>query len=165
MPKAKGTQKKPKEQRKSRRGWAEGKREEVLQPFLAKFTQAISGCKSQTAVEEVLREVYSVFFFHFPWNKPDDWEPEELEEYDPDVIMEPEDLSAEEQEEKRARIKEKKSAIRRWLRHRAAKIRQLASDVRADRLSDPYAVLLGKLSGIQRPKKARQAYQEWQCSR
>lgn len=41
----------------------------------------------------------------------------------------------------------------------------MASDVRADRLTDPYAVLLAKLSGIQRPKKARQAYQEWQCSR
>lgn len=109
MGKGKGTHKKPKDQRKSRRGWAEGKREEVLQPFLAKFTQAISGSKPQTAVEEVLREVYSVFFFHFPWDKPDDWEPEELEDYDPDVIMEPEELSAEQLDEKRVRMKEKKS--------------------------------------------------------
>lgn len=40
----------------------------------------------------------------------------------------------------------------------------MASDMRADRLSDPYAALLGKLSGIHKPKKARQAYQEWQVS-
>ncbi|KIY60594.1 hypothetical protein CYLTODRAFT_447980, partial [Cylindrobasidium torrendii FP15055 ss-10] len=157
-------QKKPKNQRKSRRGWAEGKREEVLQTFLPKFTQAISGGKPQSAVEDVLRDVYARFFYHFPWDAADDWDPETIDDYDPDVVIEPEMLSEEEQAEKRRVMKEKKSAIRRWLRHRAAKIRQMASDVRSDRLSDPYAVLLGKLSGIHKPKKARQAYQEWQSS-
>ncbi|KIY65249.1 hypothetical protein CYLTODRAFT_492474, partial [Cylindrobasidium torrendii FP15055 ss-10] len=156
--------KKPKDQRKSRRGWAEGKREEVLTQYLSRFTQAISGSKPQSAADEVLRVVYARFFYHFPWDKPDDWEPETIDDFDPDVVMEPEILSEEMQEEKSRVMKEKKSAIQRWLRHRAAKVRQMASDLRADRLSDPYQALLAKLSGIVKPKKARQAYQEWQSS-
>ncbi|KIY60965.1 hypothetical protein CYLTODRAFT_495451, partial [Cylindrobasidium torrendii FP15055 ss-10] len=156
--------KKPKDQRKSRRGWAEGKREEVLTQYLSRFTQAISGSKPQSAADEVLRIVYARFFFHFPWDKPDDWEPDTIDDFDPDVVLEPEVLSEERQAEKSQVMKEKKSAIRRWLRHRAAKVRQMASDLRADRLSDPYQALLAKLSGITKPKKARQGYQEWQSS-
>lgn len=102
-------QKKPKPDRKSRRGWAEGKREEVLAKFLPRFTQAMSGSRSQSAVDEVLREVYAVYFFHFPWDQADDWEPDELEEFDPDAIIEPEMLSEEEQEAKRVKMKGLKS--------------------------------------------------------
>lgn len=101
--------KKPKDARKSRRGWAEGKREEVLTQFLPRFTQAISGCKPQSAAEEVLRLVYARFFYHFPWDKPDDWEPDTIDNYDPDVVLEPEMLSEEMQAEKSRVMKEQKS--------------------------------------------------------
>lgn len=107
---AKGTrnQKKPKEARGSRRGWAEGKREEVLQQFLAWYTQAITGPNPQNAAEEVLRDVYSTYFFHFPWDKDDIWEPSTLAVYDPNALVEPEVLSEEEQIRKRKVMKEKK---------------------------------------------------------
>ncbi|KAJ7204375.1 hypothetical protein GGX14DRAFT_646833 [Mycena pura] len=88
---------------------------------------------------------------------------EELERplpvYDPAAPVVEEDLSTEERTEKLERIAKLNAHIVRWLKYRARCLRCKVGS--ADPQNNPFAVLLAKLSGVTKPKKARQAYQQF----
>ncbi|KAJ7442579.1 hypothetical protein B0H11DRAFT_2251483 [Mycena galericulata] len=92
-----------------------------------------------------------------------DWRLEDHEEpvlgpFNPDAILPDETLPDDEEVRKRTRIKILNGRIRRWFTYRIRRRRQRASGL--DPRKDPFAVLLGQLTGLSTPTKARQAYQQ-----
>ncbi|KAJ7150035.1 hypothetical protein C8R43DRAFT_1128098 [Mycena crocata] len=71
-------------------------------------------------------------------------------------------LTEEETVQKREQIELLNRRIRRWLKYR---IRRLHKQFRPklDGSKNGWAVLLAKLSGVEQPLKARQAYQQFMC--
>lgn len=54
--------------------------------------------------------------------------------------------------------------IRRWLNYRARRLMKHYTQARGANLDDPFVVLLTKLTGVTKPKKALQASQQWSHS-
>jgi hypothetical protein len=93
----------PKEERKNLRLWAEGAREEILAPHIDAYATALN--QGWQPERKFLKTVCNEFHARVSWNLPDHEEPV-LEEWDPAVILPPEQLSEEDEKRKRARIKE-----------------------------------------------------------
>ncbi|KAJ7715468.1 hypothetical protein B0H16DRAFT_1477362 [Mycena metata] len=145
------------EDRKSLKAWAKGAREEVLRPHIAAYTDALErGWRAERDyLDEVCREYHAIF----DWQLKDHEEPPQpLVVYDKFALPVVEALEPEQAEEKRVRKEMLNSRILRWLKYRA---RALRKTVKMDPRNDPYAILLGKLSGINAPPKARQAFQQY----
>ncbi|KAJ7858937.1 hypothetical protein B0H14DRAFT_3631988 [Mycena olivaceomarginata] len=70
-------------------------------------------------------------------------------------------LSEEQEVLKIAHVDELNSRIRRWYRYRLRRIHKYRRTTGLDPAKDPFARLLGKLSGLTAPPKARQAYQQF----
>ncbi|KAJ7018031.1 hypothetical protein C8F04DRAFT_1278439 [Mycena alexandri] len=143
--------------RKSLKAWAKGACEGVLRPHIAAYTDALErGWRAERDyVDEVCQEYHAVF----DWQLKDHEEPPlPLPLYDKFALPVVEDLDAEQAEEERQKKELLNSRISRWLKYRA---RVLRKSVKMDARNDPFAILLGKLSGINAPPKARQAFQQY----
>ncbi|CAK5265171.1 unnamed protein product [Mycena citricolor] len=92
---------------------------------------------------------------------PDHVEPEEIRDYDPKAPLVQETLTEEEEQEKRARIQAHNGRITRWYAYRIRRALKRQRECGLDPRKDPFAVLMGKLSGITRPPKARQGWQQY----
>ncbi|KAJ7025018.1 hypothetical protein C8F04DRAFT_1191819 [Mycena alexandri] len=127
------------EDRKSLKAWAKGAREEVLRPHIAGYMDALErGWRAERDyVDEVCREYHTIF----DWQLKDHEEPlQPLPVYDKFALPVVEALEPDQAEEKRVR-------------------KEILNSM--DARNDPYAILLGKLSGINVPPKARQAFQQY----
>ncbi|KAK7031320.1 hypothetical protein R3P38DRAFT_3187034 [Favolaschia claudopus] len=148
---------KEKKDRRNLKLWAEGARESILRPHLPAYTDALE--RGWRAERDYVREVCNEFHAKISWRLADDEEPDlPLPEYDPLVSAEPEELDDAETVAKRERIETMNARINRWLKYRATKMRRPKA---LDRMDDPWALLLAKLSGITSPPKARQGYQQY----
>ncbi|KAJ7613329.1 hypothetical protein DFH06DRAFT_1146985, partial [Mycena polygramma] len=137
-----------KEKRTSLRLWAEGARETILDPHLAPYTDALE--RGWRAEREYLRAICNEFHARIPWRLGDHEEPElPLPAYDPKKPQPPETLDDEEAKRKRARIKV------------LDEVSVNSAGGKLDPRKDPWAILLAKLSGLNNPPKARQAYQQF----
>ncbi|KAJ7939406.1 hypothetical protein B0H13DRAFT_2300677 [Mycena leptocephala] len=148
----------PKEARKNLRLWAEGARESILKPHLEEYALALD--KGWHNERRYLKKVCNEFHARVDWRLADHDEPE-LKDYDPKAVLLPETLDDAEEVAKRQRVKELNARIRRWFNYRIRKVRKHNHSAGFDPTKDPYAVLLAKLSGLQSPPKARQAYQQF----
>ncbi|KAJ7603089.1 hypothetical protein DFH06DRAFT_1152162 [Mycena polygramma] len=161
MARSKKSRKKiPKEDRKSLRLWAEGAREAVLTPHIPTYADALD--QGHRRIErDVLQSICNEFHARISWRLGDHEEPDQpLAEYDATKITQSETLSEEDEVAKRARISLLNKRIRRWLKYRVRRLRKQYQR-KLDPTKDPWAVFLAKLSGINNPPKARQAYQEF----
>ncbi|KAJ7903971.1 hypothetical protein B0H13DRAFT_2334985 [Mycena leptocephala] len=148
----------PKEARKNLRLWAEGARESILKPHLEEYALALD--KGWHNERRYLKKVCNEFHARVDWRLADHDEPE-LKDYDPKAVLLPETLDDAEEVAKRQRVKELNARIRRWFNYRIRKAQKHNHSAGFDPTKDPYAVLLAKLSGLQSPPKARQAYQQF----
>ncbi|KAJ7043428.1 hypothetical protein C8F04DRAFT_1175261 [Mycena alexandri] len=146
-----------KKDRRNLRLWAEGARESVLKPHIPAYTDALE--RGWRAERDYLHKVCKEFHALISWRLVDEEEPDlPLPPYDPFSTPEVEELDEEETTTKRLRIETLNARIGRWLKYRA---RALRRPVQMDRTRDPWAILLGKLAGINTPPKARQAFQQY----
>ncbi|KAK7027691.1 hypothetical protein R3P38DRAFT_3190755 [Favolaschia claudopus] len=149
---------KEKKDRRNLKLWAEGAREDILRPHLPAYADALE--RGWRAERDYVREVCNEFHARISWRLADDEEPElPLPEYDALAPREIEELSEDEVEAKRTRIEEMNARINRWLKYRARKMRR--PSMRGDSMKDPWALYLAKLSGVNAPPKARQAFQQF----
>ncbi|KAJ7614713.1 hypothetical protein DFH06DRAFT_1146232 [Mycena polygramma] len=162
MARSKKSRKKiPKENRKSLRLWAEGARESVLAPHIETYADALDRGTNRRSEREALKSICNEFHARISWRLADHEEPDlPLPDYDPTKIVEQEELSEEDETEKRARIAVLNVRIRRWLKYRVRRLRK-QSQRKLDPTKDPWSVFLAKLSGVSVPPKARQAYQQF----
>jgi hypothetical protein len=166
----------PKEARKNLRLWAEGARESILKPHLEEYAQALD--KGWHNECRYLKKVCNEFHARVDWRLADHEEPE-LKDYDPKAVILPETLEDAEEVAKRQHVKQLNAVshfshicvtshltsafkrICRWFNYRIRKTWKHNHSAGFDPTKDPYAVLLAKLSGLQCPPKARQAYQQF----
>ncbi|KAJ7468411.1 hypothetical protein B0H11DRAFT_2305430 [Mycena galericulata] len=147
----------PKESRKNLKMWAEGAREEILQPHLDEYSKAMEeGWRAERAC---LQRVCNEFHARVDWQLADHEEPV-LTEFDPNKVIEKVTLEEDDEKAKRARIAVLNGRIRRWFKYRIRKLRKHRATTVLDPTKDPYAVLLATLSRMNSPPKARQAYQQ-----
>ncbi|KAJ6523681.1 hypothetical protein DFH09DRAFT_1329919 [Mycena vulgaris] len=148
-----------KENRQNLRLWAEGARETVLTAHIPAYTDALQlGWREE---RDKLQEICNEFHARISWRLADHEEPElPLPVFDAHAVLPAETLTEEEMKVKADRRALLDARIRRWLKYRA---RRLLKHTRkkTDPLKDPWAILLGKLSGYVAPPKARQAYQQF----
>ncbi|KAF8995333.1 hypothetical protein BDZ89DRAFT_1149665 [Hymenopellis radicata] len=140
--------------------WAEGWRASFLNERLWRYTDALE--TSHECESLFLKALYKEYFYYCPVSVADTEEPVLPEEpWEENKVYPAEKLTPEEMAVKRERMKILKKRIRGYLRYRAQKLWQVRSSVRHRFLDDGFVVLLGKLSGITKPPKARQAFQQW----
>ncbi|KAJ7473863.1 hypothetical protein B0H11DRAFT_2429784 [Mycena galericulata] len=158
MPK-KGRKRVAKEDRKNLRLWAEGARESVLTPHIEPYADALE--RNWRSERDYLKKICNEFNARISWRLGDHEEPNlPLPEFKPQEILVEEELTEEEEKQKRARLVVLRDRIRRWLKYRVRRLRKQVRG-RLDARKDPWALLLAKLSGIRVPQKARQAYQQF----
>ncbi|KAK6974551.1 hypothetical protein R3P38DRAFT_3239409 [Favolaschia claudopus] len=146
------------EDRKNLRLWAEGARESILKPHLDKYQAALDQGRRQE--RKYLKSVCREFHARAHRRTQDHEEPVVLD-WDPTAMEVVETLSEEDERVRAARVDELNKRIRRWFTYRLRKLRKQKPSSGLDPTKDPYAVLLGKLSGLSAPPKARQAYQQF----
>ncbi|KAJ7858144.1 hypothetical protein B0H14DRAFT_3636093 [Mycena olivaceomarginata] len=150
---------KSKELRKNNKMWAEGAREELLKPHVGPYADALA--KGWRSERDYLQKVCNEYNAKISWRLKDNEEPElPLPAYDPLAAPVEETVTEEERQERHARHEELEKRIRRWLKYRARSLRTRGTSASALRNS-PYGPLLAKLSGLVKPPKARQAYQQY----
>ncbi|KAJ7751021.1 hypothetical protein B0H14DRAFT_3896881 [Mycena olivaceomarginata] len=155
---SKPSKKKPKDQRRNLRLWAEGNREKVLLPYLPDYAAAMG--RGSVQERKLLRKICREYHVRIPWTVADHEEPV-LQPWDPKAPIPLEVLSEEQEVLKIARVDELNSRIRRWYRYRLRRTHKYRRTTGLDPAKDPFARLLGKLSGLTAPPKARQAYQQF----
>ena len=157
--------------------WAEGCREDILAPHIEPYADAVG--HSFVAERDYIRRVQNEYHQLIDWRLPDDEEPPlPLPVYEPYRIPVFENLTEEEQILKSRTIAKKNEvsyvfhwrkhsnsctpqSIRRWLRYRVKKLRLAGRASDMDVTKNPYAALLGQLSGIPpAPIRARQGWQQ-----
>ncbi|KAK7042098.1 hypothetical protein R3P38DRAFT_2511411 [Favolaschia claudopus] len=146
------------EDRKNLRLWAEGARESILTPHLDAYQAALDQGRRQE--RKFLKSVCREFHARVNWRTKDHEEPIVLD-WDPSAMEVVEELSGDDERARAARVDELNKRIRRWFLYRLRKLRKQKPSSGLDPTKDPYAVLLGKLSGLAAPPKARQAYQQF----
>ncbi|KAJ7076959.1 hypothetical protein C8R43DRAFT_1143587, partial [Mycena crocata] len=146
--------------RQNLRLWARGAREEILTPHIESYADALE--RGWRFEREKLKRITREFNARINWRLSDFEEPPlPLKPFDPDTRL-PDDeiLTDEEEETKRSHLDVLYKRIRRWLKYRVRRLRK-GLRPRLDPRHDPWAHLLAKLSGYNRPPKARQAYQQF----
>lgn len=91
----------PKDQRRNLRFWAEGAREDILRPHLDGYSRARD--VGWVAEREYLQKVCNEFHARVSWRLPDHEEPV-LGPFDPEAVIEEEELDAEEERRQRERV-------------------------------------------------------------
>jgi hypothetical protein len=91
----------PRGERKNLRLWAEGIREQILEPHLEEYSKALD--KGWVQERQYLMRVCNEFHARIDWRTPDHEEPV-LRPFDPSTLIIPEQLSDEEEAERGARI-------------------------------------------------------------
>ncbi|KAJ7139006.1 hypothetical protein C8R44DRAFT_867180 [Mycena epipterygia] len=163
-PKLTGTQKKvharmSKEKRKTLRLWADGTRETILIDKIETYADALE--RGWRAKRESLQAICNKFHAKVSWQLEDHEEPAlPFPDFDPLALVPEETLPEEEEVAKRTRIDLLNACICRWLKYRARRLRKQLQR-KLDPRKDPWAILLAKLSGLNVPPKARQAYQQF----
>ncbi|KAJ7697300.1 hypothetical protein B0H16DRAFT_1706246 [Mycena metata] len=146
-----------KKDRRNLKLWAEGARKTILKPHIERYTDALE--RGWRAKRDYLREVCNEFHAQIDWRLEDHKEPDPpLPEYDKFAQRPEEELTDEELLFKRNKIETMNARIGRWLKYRA---RNLTKPSRMDRSCDPWAILIAKLTGINSPPKACQAFQQY----
>ncbi|KAJ7932989.1 hypothetical protein B0H13DRAFT_2307260 [Mycena leptocephala] len=107
-----------------------------------------------------LRKVCREFHARVNWRVQDHEEPE-LGEWDASAPLVTETLTDEEEQARGRRVKELNKRIWRWFTYRIRKLYKHRISSGLDPSKNPFAVLLAKLSGVNAPPKARQAYQQF----
>ncbi|KAJ7579677.1 hypothetical protein C8J56DRAFT_1058693 [Mycena floridula] len=159
MPKRKPYQRINKSDRQSAIHWADGARETVLLPCVDKFADAMA--RGHVAERKMLKAICREYHAKIPWQLSDSEEPElPLPEYDPNAVPAEEKLTDEVVVEKRQRVTFLNKRIRRWLKYRVKKLRRGAWKLRAN-TDVPFMQLMAKLSGVNRPPKARSEVQQF----
>ncbi|KAJ7982906.1 hypothetical protein DFH06DRAFT_1122954 [Mycena polygramma] len=132
----------PKEQRKNLRLWAEGARQEVLEPHIEPYSEAlVRGWRDE---HNYLNRVSREYHARISWRLKDHEETESLLPFDTEALIPEETLTAEEEVKKGARIKKLDERIRRWLKYCARVLRKKAR-ARADARKDPVTALEDEL--------------------
>ncbi|KAJ7711718.1 hypothetical protein B0H16DRAFT_1343518 [Mycena metata] len=145
--------------RQNLRLWAEGVRESILVPHLGAYSDALE--RGWRQERDYLQKITNEFHAKVDWRLKDFVEPElPLPEYDPTALVEEEMLSPEESTAKSQRVALLNARIARWLKYRVRRLRK-GFNPKLDPTKDPWAILLGQLSGLKSPPKARQAYQQY----
>ncbi|KAL1684546.1 hypothetical protein GGG16DRAFT_119691 [Schizophyllum commune] len=148
---------KPKNERKSRKNWADGIREAILLPWVPRYVEAVAQ-GGWTKGQEVIREVCAEYHAKIPWTLEDWVEPKlPLPEYDPNNPPVLPRLSDEEEARRSAILSERNAAIHRWIHWRARKVPGYRQQYRANR-NNPYDRVVLKLTGMC-PKGAKKALQ------
>jgi hypothetical protein len=93
----------PKQERKNLRLWAEGVREEILEPHLDAYSKALD--KGWVQEREYLMRVCNEFHARIDWRTPDHEEPV-LRPFEPSAPIIPEELTDEEEADRGARVEE-----------------------------------------------------------
>ncbi|KAJ7480222.1 hypothetical protein B0H11DRAFT_2233350 [Mycena galericulata] len=148
----------PKAERRNMRLWAEGARETILLPHIDGYTTAMD--EGWHAERAYLKKVCNEFHARVDWRIPHHEEPT-LKNFDPNAPLPKETLPDEEEAAKCAKVSEVNERIRRWFKYRIRNLRKHLLRTGEHPAKDPYVVLLGKLSGLKSPPKARQAYQQY----
>ncbi|KAF7335586.1 hypothetical protein MVEN_02212900 [Mycena venus] len=148
----------PKEERKNLRLWAEGNREVVLNPYLADYAAAME--RGTAAERKLWKKICREYHARISWRLRDHEEPVLLP-WDPEAPIGTENLPADEEAYRLARIEELNSRIRRWFRYRIRRTQKYRRSTCLDPFKDPYTRVLARLSGLTAPPKARQAYQQF----
>ncbi|KAJ7607461.1 hypothetical protein DFH06DRAFT_987601, partial [Mycena polygramma] len=139
--------------------WAEGARETILKPHIEGYADALE--RGWRAERDYLQSVCNEFHSRIDWRLADHEEPElPLAEYNPLETVPAENVDADVESAQRTRVLELNARIQRWLKYRVRKLRK-GFQSKLDPLKDPWAILVAQLSGIQKPPKARQAYQQF----
>ncbi|KAJ7869276.1 hypothetical protein B0H14DRAFT_3580555 [Mycena olivaceomarginata] len=131
----------PKQERKNLRLWAEGVREEILEPHLDAYSKALD--KGWVQEREYLMRVCNEFHARIDWRTPDHEEPV-LRPFEPSAPIIPEELTDEEEADRGARVEELNKRIRRWFIYRIRRHRNRSLGLNP--LKNPYALLLSQLS-------------------
>ncbi|KAJ7490196.1 hypothetical protein B0H11DRAFT_2229117 [Mycena galericulata] len=149
-----------KEDRKNLRLWAEGAREEILQPHIEHYADAME--RGWRFERDYFTKVSNEFHARITWRLADHEEPEmPLPKFDPNAkLPDAEKLTDEEAAQRTERMTVLDGRIRRWLKYRVKRLRRHVR-TKANSARDPWAILLGKLAGLKTPPKARQAYQQF----
>ncbi|KAJ7590259.1 hypothetical protein C8J56DRAFT_1048421 [Mycena floridula] len=140
------SKKKDKKDRQSMQNWVEGARETILAAWVSPMADAMA--QGWQAQDQVLRACTNEYHAKVSWCLQDHEEPSlPLPAYDPKNPPAEEDLSDADLVLKRERVILLNQRIRRWLIYR---IKRLSKRVwsRARRTTDPFALLLAKLSGL-----------------
>ncbi|KAJ7457582.1 hypothetical protein B0H11DRAFT_1738353, partial [Mycena galericulata] len=138
--------------------WAEGAREALLRPHIEPYADTHN--KGWRAERDYLWKVINEYHARISWRLLDHEEPElPLPDYDPLRPAPLEELTHQERAERKARMVQLNTRIRRWLKYRARSLcRKLSTKVD---VSNPFSVLLAQLAGVKALPKARQAYQQY----
>ncbi|KAJ7080722.1 hypothetical protein C8R43DRAFT_1143069 [Mycena crocata] len=131
----------------------------ILSAHIERYADALE--RGWREERDVAQSICNEFHAKISWKLMDHEEPElPLPEYDPLATEVEEEMTPEEEVEKRARITLLNKRIRRWLKYR---VRRLLKNLHArlDPRKDAWAVLMAKLSNTHSPPKARQAYQQF----
>ncbi|KAJ7878393.1 hypothetical protein B0H14DRAFT_3435666 [Mycena olivaceomarginata] len=148
----------PKSERKNLRLWAEDTREGILSPYLLDYGAAMD--RGSVAERKMLKKICREYHARIHWTVPDHEEPV-LCEWNPQAPILPETLPEDQEATKLARVKLLNARIQRWFRYRIRRTQKYRRMSGLDPLKDPYARIVVKLSGLQAPPKARQAYQQF----
>ncbi|KAJ7818906.1 hypothetical protein B0H14DRAFT_3473476 [Mycena olivaceomarginata] len=125
-----------KSERKNLRLWVEGTREGILSPYLEYGAAMDRGLVAERKMlKKVCREYHAPIL---PETLPEDQEAAQL-----------------------GCVKLLNARIQRWFRYRIRRTQKYCRMSGLDPLKDPYAHIVAKLSGLQAPPKARQAYQQF----
>ncbi|KAJ7632084.1 hypothetical protein B0H17DRAFT_1217557 [Mycena rosella] len=145
---------KAKEACRSNKLWAEGVREDLMHPHIEAYADALA--RGWRAERNYWQKVCNEFHGRISWRLRDHEEPElPLPAYDLFVVPPEEILSDEERTKKRSTP----YRIRQWLKYR---VRALCKSLGSKTdVTNPFAVLLAKLSAVMIPHKARQSYQQY----
>ncbi|CAK5281856.1 unnamed protein product [Mycena citricolor] len=150
-----------KKERGNLRLWAEGAQEDTLRKHLNRVSEArLRGTWAQerAAIQAACNEYHA----RIPWNTPDHVEPTIVLDYDPKAPTAAEDLTEEEEKEKCRLIAVCNARITRWYTYRIRRALKKQRENTLDPCKNPFAVLLGKLSGLARAPRARQPFQQFQ---
>ncbi|KAH7917358.1 hypothetical protein BV22DRAFT_1026505, partial [Leucogyrophana mollusca] len=141
---------------KLKKNWAKGQR-------LAFFTSHIPGysaaaMEGHSRATEYPDVVINSYFQRFHWKLRVSEESDVP--FNPESPPFPEDLTPAEAEQKKHKVLAMKKAIRSWFDYRVKSLRKAGRRAKGER--DPWARLLGQLSGVSKSKpKALQPHQRW----
>ncbi|KAJ7038475.1 hypothetical protein C8F04DRAFT_1256076 [Mycena alexandri] len=156
---------KAKEARKKNKMWAEGARESIMRPHLEAYADALA--RGRRAEHDYLQKVCNEFHVRISWRLADHEEPElPLPPYDAFAPPVPEAVTDEEHVQRLQRQEELNTAsVTESSGGSSTRARSLRGpSISVSKLRDnPYAILLGKLTGLSSPPKARQGYQQFMC--
>ncbi|KAF7327198.1 hypothetical protein MKEN_00296900 [Mycena kentingensis (nom. inval.)] len=147
----------------NKRLWAEGARQQILEKYIHDYAAALDrGTNDERLL--LLRRILREYFGRVHWSTPDHVEPV-LQAWDPEAAQPLEDLTDTQKMLKDARVKELSERIRRWYRYRVQRRNRFRRSWARDPAKDPLARFLLKLSGMAKPKKRCQPYQQFQKER